>query len=267
MPFEIEKLLDNHSFNSIIFYPRRSPKPSNDGEKYKILEFEIANGEKNIKIGGFFHFRSYKNPSVLFFHGNGEIAQDYSYFIDKFLDCGMNIAVMDYRGYGFSTGTPTFKNIIQDAMPIYNSFLKWVTDNSFSQSIFLYARSLGSIPIAEIASHNPSNVKGIIFESSICDTYKIMRSLFMINIPGFTEDAIKPWSNITRIVKIRKPVLIIHGTRDHIVPFEHGKLIFDIISENVKKEFVPIENAGHNDIQLYEEKYYPAIKDFIQKLS
>jgi fermentation-respiration switch protein FrsA (DUF1100 family) len=62
-------------------------------------------------------------------------------------------------------------------------------------------------------------------------------------------------------------VLIIHGTRDHIVPFEHGKLIFDIISENVKKEFVPIERAGHNDIQLYEDIYYPAIKNFIQNFS
>ncbi len=267
MPFEIEKLLDNPSFNSIIFYPRRSPKPSSESKNYKILEFEIANGVKNIKIGGIFHFRLYENPSVLFFHGNGEIAQDYSYFIDKFLDCGMNIAIMDYRGYGFSTGTPTFMNIIQDATPIYNLFLKWITGKGFSQTIFLYARSLGSIPIAEIASHNPSNVKGIIFESSICDTYKIMRSLFMINVPGFTEDAIKPWSNITKIAKIKKPVLIIHGTRDQIVPFEHGKLIFDIISDDVEKNIIPIENAGHNDIQLYEEDYYPAIKDFIQKLS
>jgi len=83
MPFEIEELLDNPSINSIIFYPRRSPKPSSDGEKYKILEFEI---DKGVKIGGLFHFRSYDKPSVLFFHGNGEIAQDYSYFIDKFLD-------------------------------------------------------------------------------------------------------------------------------------------------------------------------------------
>lgn len=264
MPFEIEELLDNPSINSIIFYPRRSPKPSSKSKKYKILEFEI---DKGVKIGGLFHFGSHENPSVLFFHGNGEIAQDYSYFIDKFLDCGMNIAIMDYRGYGFSTGTPTFKNIIQDAMPIYNSFLKWVTENNFSQSIFLYARSLGSIPISEIASYNPINVKGIIFESSICDTYKIMRSLFMINVPGFTEESIKPWSNITKIAKIKKPVLIIHGTRDNIVPFEHGKLIFDIISDDIEKIFVPIEHAGHNDIQLHEEKYYGAIKDFIQKLS
>ena len=153
MSFDIEKLLDSPSFNSIIFYPRRYPKPSSESKKYKILEFEIANG---VNIGGIFHFRSIENPSVLFFHGNGEIAQDYSYFIDKFLDCGMNIAIMDYRGYGFSTGNPTFKNIIQDAMPIYDYFLKWITENGFSQSIFLYARSLGSIPIAEIASHNPS---------------------------------------------------------------------------------------------------------------
>jgi len=174
---------------------------------------------------------------------------------------------MEYKGYGFSTGTPTFKNIIQDAMPIYNSFLKWITENGFSQSIFLYARSLGSIPIAEIASNNPINVKGIIFESSICDTYKIMRSLFMIDVPGFTEESIKPWSNITKIAKIRKPVLIIHGTRDHIVPFEHGKLICDIIPVDVEKNFVPIENAGHNDIQLYADIYYTAIRNFIQKFS
>ena len=264
MSFDIEKFLDNPSVNSIIFYPRKYPKPSSESKKYKILEFEIAKG---VIIGGIFHFRSIENPSVLFFHGNGEIANDYSYFIDNFLDCGMNIAIMDYRGYGFSTGTPTFKNIIQDGMPTYNSFLKWITENGFSQSIFLYARSLGSIPIAEIASHNPINVKGIIFESSICDTYKIMRSLFMIDVPGFTEDAIKPWSNIKRIAKIKKPMLIIHGTRDHIVPFYHGKLIFDIISEDIEKKIIPIENAGHNNIQNFEDLYYPPIKDFIQNLS
>ena len=78
----VQKLIDNPTVSSIIFYPRRIPIPTNLGPNIKILKFKIS---KKIMIGGFFYLNDESYPTILLFHGNGEIASDYQYFLDFFL--------------------------------------------------------------------------------------------------------------------------------------------------------------------------------------
>ena len=237
MNFDIEQFLDDPHVASVVFYPQATSIPKIAPEAHiKILQFQIGDG---ITIGGFFFYNSPANPSLLFFHGNGEVAEDYSSFIGSYLKCGINVAIVDYRGYGFSTGKPTYKNLIEDSMPIYKAFYRWLRDQDqhMSQDIFVFGRSLGSVCAVEIGSQNPASLLGIILESGICDTYKIMRTLFMINVPGLTADILKPWSNATKIPLIKKPTLILHGSQDRIVPYEHGTLAFSLIPDTVEKNF------------------------------
>ncbi|MHA1620488.1 MAG: alpha/beta hydrolase [Promethearchaeota archaeon] len=261
MTFDIDQFLEDPSVASVVFYPQATPIPKVDPTYCKIIQFTMEDGTS---IGGLFFINSPDAPSMLFFHGNGETAQDYSSFVGSYLKCKINVAIVDYRGYGFSTGRPTYKNLIQDSMPVYNAFHQWLEDQQMSQNIFVFGRSLGSVCAVEIGAHNPSSLLGIILESGICDTYKIMRTLFMLNVPGLTENNLKPWSNATKIPKIKKPVLILHGTRDHIVPYEHGTLAYSLLSDKVEKEFISIEGAGHNDILMYKHEYFPPICKFIQ---
>jgi len=257
-----KSLIDNPVVSNIIFYPRKTPVPPIFDSNIKILKFNIS---KNIMIGGFFYLNDPALPSILLFHGNGEIASDYKYFLDVFFDCGINLAVVDFRGYGFSSGEPKYSSLISDAIPIYNEFYKWITKNKLLDSIFVLGRSLGSVCAAEIGAHNPDNLRGIIFESGFASMYNIMTRLFRINGNGVTPEGLSEYSNDTRIRKFKKPVLIIHGTEDWIIPCDEGKLIYDNAPEGIEKKLVLIEEAGHNNIFSFKEEYTTPLKDFIQK--
>jgi len=258
----VKKLIDNPTVSNIVFYPRRIPIPTNLGPNIEILKFEIS---KNIMLGGFFYLNDANYPTILLFHGNGEISSDYQYFLDFFFDCGVNLAVVDFRGYGFSSGQPIYTSLISDALPVYNEFYKWMIEENLEDSLFLLGRSLGSVCASEIGSYNPDSLKGIIFESGFASMYNMMTRLFRVSGPGITPDGLSKYSNDTRIRNFQKPVLVIHGTQDWIIPCDEGKLIYDCIPDNVEKKLVLIEDAGHNNIFSFKEEYTTPLREFIQK--
>ncbi len=254
--------IDNQAISNIIFYPRKTPVPTNLDSNIKILKFNI---KKDILIGGFFYLNDSNLPTILLFHGNGEIASDYQHFLNFFFDCGINLAVVDFRGYGFSSGNPIYSSLITDALPIYNEFDKWMIDNNIKDSLFVLGRSLGSVCASEIGSHNPKSLQGIIFESGFASVYNMMTRLFRISGPNITPESLNEYSNDIRIKKIRKPTLIIHGTQDLVIPCDEGKLIYENLSEEIEKKLVLIEGAGHNDIFSYKNEYVTPLKGFIEK--
>lgn len=257
-----KSFIDNPTVSSIVFYPRKSSIPTMLSPNTKILKLEVS---KKITIGGFFYLNDFNLPTILMFHGNGEIASDYQNFLDFFFDCGVNLAVVDFRGYGFSTGKPIYSSLISDALPIYNEFYKWMLKHKIKDSLFLLGRSLGSACTSEIGAHNPESLRGVIFESGFASMYNMMTRLFRVSGPDVSPEGLSDYSNDTRIRKFQKPVLIIHGTNDWIIPCDEGKLIYENIPEGVDKKLVLIEGAGHNDIFSYKEEYTTPLKEFIQK--
>ncbi|MFX1555486.1 MAG: serine aminopeptidase domain-containing protein, partial [Promethearchaeota archaeon] len=135
-------LIDEPTVSNIVFYPRKISIPDKIDSNNKVLKFQI---HKDILIGGFFYLNNQNYPTILLFHGNGEIAADYQYFLSFFFRCDVNLAVVDFRGYGFSTGNPFYTSLIIDALPIYNAFHEWMVKNNLNDSLFVQGRSLGSI--------------------------------------------------------------------------------------------------------------------------
>ncbi len=254
--------LDDPRISNVVFYPRKIPIPNNLNSNIKVLKFQIS---EKILIGGFFYLQDENLPSILLFHGNGEVALDYRYFVQLFFECGINLAVVDFRGYGHSSGEPIYSSLISDAFPIYKKFKEWMADNNLKDSLFVQGRSLGSVCAAEIGSHNPEDLKGVIFESGFGSIYNMMTRLFRIRSPDITPESLKKYSNDTRIKKFKKPVLIIHGTMDWIIPNDESKVIYDALPEEVEKKLVMIEGAGHNDIFSYQDEYFLPLKEFIEK--
>ena len=257
--------LDEPAISSVVFYPRKASIPKDLPSNVKTLRFQI---NKDILIGGYFFVKDKDLPSILLFHGNGEIALDYLYFMELFFECDVNLAVVDFRGYGHSSGKPIYSSLITDALPIYQEFKKWINNNNFKDSIFVQGRSLGSVCASEIGSHNSKELKelkGIIFESGFASVYNVMTRLFGVRGPEITSERLKEYSNDTRISKFQKPTLIIHGTMDYIISCEEGKRIYDTIPKNIYKEIILIDGAGHNDIFSYENQYFNPLKQFILK--
>jgi len=258
----IKRLIDDPRISSLIFYPRKSVIPNDLPSNIKILNFQIS---EHIIIGGYCYIKDINIPTILFFHGNGEIALDYRYFYNTFFDCDVNLAVVDFRGYGHSTGEPVYSSLITDAFPIYKQFKKWMNVNNLKNSLFVQGRSLGSVCASEIGSHNPEELNGIIFESGFASIYNMMTRLFGVRSPDITPDSLSEYSNDTRIKKFQKPTLIIHGTMDWIIPCVEGKDIFNLLPDKIEKELILIEGAGHNDIFSYKNEYFTPLKEFIQK--
>lgn len=259
---EKDLFIDDPRISNVVFYPRKTSVPSDLPKNIKVLNFQI---NEDIVIGGYYFLQDENLPSILLFHGNGEVALEYNYFIDLFFECGVNLAVADFRGYGHSSGKPKYSSLITDALPVYNEFKKWIDRNGLNNSLFIQGRSLGSVCASEIGSHNPEDVCGIIFESGFGSIYNMMTRLFRVQGPDITQETLKIYSNDTKIAKFQKPTLIIHGTMDWIIPNSEAKVIFDAIPEGVEKELIMIEGAGHNDIFSFKNEYFGRLKDFIQK--
>ncbi|MHA1299571.1 MAG: alpha/beta hydrolase [Candidatus Helarchaeota archaeon] len=259
-----ENLLDSTELIGIVFHPTPINRPK-ETDALKVLEFQLEENGNKIVIAGLFHIRNKKLPSILFFHGNGENAESYNYFIKDFLAAGVNFAIIDYRGYGLSTGIPTLRNLINDPPIIYKFFKEYLDSNGFNPNIFVMGRSLGTVAIGEIANQYPSDPIGFIFESGVADTFRLMHELFGFDIPEEIETKYKQFSNISKIPKIQKPTLVIHGERDSIIPLTQGALIFQLLPKRIDKKIVIIRGANHNGIMLYKEQYFSALTSFIKK--
>lgn len=256
-----------NALSSGIFFPRKTSIPVEDKSKFRVLQFDVND---NISIGGILYLnRDFLNvPTVIFFHGNGEIATDYSYFASKYLECGLNLAVFDFRGYGFSTGTPEYSALFEDPPIIFKKFSTWLKSEyptgKISEVFFVFGRSLGSASASAMAAKNPENLRGVIFESSF-GSIKRMMTLVAGRFPEINMELLNPFSNDTYLAQIKKPCLVIHGERDQIIPFPEGKYVFEAIPASVEKEFIGIPSATHNNISSFEDQYFPPIKKFIEK--
>ncbi len=255
-------ILDNPTISNVVFYPRKTKIPENLESNIKVLKFKIS---ESISIGGFFYGNEEKNPTILLFHGNGEIASDYKNISPLFLECNVNLAVVDFRGYGFSSGEPYYTSLISDAMPIYDAFRRWMAEMKYLDSFFVQGRSLGSVCAAEIGTHNPPELKGVIFESGFASIYNMMTNLFRVHSPHLTPDSLQKYSNDTRVQKFDIPTLIIHGTTDWIIPYSESQLLYQNLPKSVEKKLVLIDEAGHNNILSFKQDYFLPLSDFVQK--
>ncbi|MEX2684410.1 MAG: alpha/beta hydrolase [Candidatus Sigynarchaeota archaeon] len=258
-------ILDDDEIASRVFFPRRERPPREVPGKLQVLSFPYS---PSGKIGGLFFTRDPALPTMLLFHGNGEIVNDYIHAAPEYMACGVNLAVADYRGYGFSDGSPSFGALLEDSHVVYDGVREHLRAHGFDPRIVMFGRSLGSACAAEIGAGRPPDLKGIIFESGFGDLFDIMNRLFGVGVlMGITRDKLVRWSNDTKIKQFTAPVLVIHGTEDFIIPVTEADVIYNSVPDGVPKRKVIIEGAGHNDILMWADEYFPPIKQFIEEIS
>jgi hypothetical protein len=201
------------------------------------------------------------HPTILYFHGNGEVVADHDYLAPLYNERGINLFVADYRGYGASTGSPKFSSMVEDAHPIFDAFLGVLSDGGFSGRVFVMGRSLGSVSAIELASNYPDQISGLIIESGFASTVRLMtrlgfpRERLGIKDPGFP--------NLTKIRTIIMPTLIIHGERDSLIPFEEGRDLYNNAGAQSKRILV-IPDGDHNTLLMEGmAEYFKAIEELV----
>ena len=111
-----------------IFFPRCSFKDKDERD-------HLVEVEDNINVGVRFFISEKTYPTILFFHGNAELSQEYDEIAKLFNKNGCNFIVSDYRGYGLSNGKPTKDNLHLDANIIFTYVLNYLKTNGYSYKI------------------------------------------------------------------------------------------------------------------------------------
>jgi fermentation-respiration switch protein FrsA (DUF1100 family) len=256
-------MLDKHEVLMLLFYPRNEEfRPDRKDARTDLL---IPVGDGAV-IGSTFHSAGTTKPTILFFHGNGEIVADYDDLAPIYTSLGINFFAVDYRGYGRSTGSPSVGAMMEDCHAILDFADTWLKNNGVSSPLVVMGRSLGSASALELASNYRDRIDGIIIESGFAYLVPLLE-LMGINARrlGISEDM--GCRNLEKIGTFDGPVLIIHAEYDHIIPFSDGQALFDA-SISSDKKLIRIDGANHNDIMFRGFRtYMQEIHDFMEKFA
>ncbi len=248
--------MDFNFLSSFLFHPRKSYQDMDE----KDIQINVGD---SVQVGSRFHFVSKSAPTILFFHGNGEIATEYDDFARVYNKKNINFIIADFRGYGFSTGVPDVENTQSDAHFVLDYFLKYLKEKNYSGSLILMGRSLGSVSVLELAKRYPHDFSGLIIESGFADEeplFKLIGTTALL--AGFKKE--DGFLNGEKIKKYPGPLLIIHAEQDHIIPFSQGELLYTLCPSKNKK-ILTIPNANHNNILgVSPQKYFKEVESFIK---
>jgi hypothetical protein len=202
-------------------------------------------------------------PTLIYFHGNAanmgfrlQNAAD-MYGISK-----LNILMMDYRGYGKSTGVPTEKGLQLDGEAVLNYALKHPRLSKSPMVVF--GRSLGGAVCMYLAEKFPSEVAAVIVEN----TFLSVGAMVDILLPFLRP--LKPyvlkikWDNDRKIPQVKQPILFISGDSDQLVPPFHMKQLYELATSSARKEMYSVSGGTHNDTWYRAGKaYYRKLKEFL----
>jgi pimeloyl-ACP methyl ester carboxylesterase len=246
-----------------LFHPR--PEPSRAGAHPSARDLLIPVAD-HVGLGARFHPVAAEAPTILFFHGNGEIVADYDELAPLYRRQGVNFLPVDYRGYGRSTGVPTVSAMMRDAHGILKFARQWLPEQGYRGPLMLMGRSLGSASALELAAAYPEQVAALIIESGFAYAGPLLQLLGIdLAAIGFQEQT--GFRNIDKIRAYPGPTLIIHAENDHIIPVSDGVALCDAAGATDKNLLI-IPGANHNDI-LFQglETYLAAIKKLADRIS
>lgn len=254
--------LDNPLVLSTLFYPR--PDQPGSSTLADVHDGTIPVGD-NVMLGYRLYASQPDRPVIVYFHGNGEIASDHDMFANDYRALDISLLVIDFRGYGWSTGKPTVSALLGDVDPIMEALPGVLQKAGLAgDTLLVMGRSLGSAPAIHAAHTAPDRFKGIIIESGFSRATRLLARLGLPQI--VTEKLPDPVGNDRKLSELTLPLLIIHGERDTLLPVTHGQELYDA-SPAENKRIVRIPRAGHNDLMFVDlDGYFDAIKTFIHSL-
>jgi hypothetical protein len=249
-------LIDRSGAGGYLFFPRPDPVPPPPGA----TDHEIPAGD-GISLGARFYGFDPALPTVLYFHGNGEVASDHDGIAPFYREAGANLLIVEFRGYGRSGGQPTFAALAGDAAPVAEWFHSFLDLEGYKAARFVMGRSMGGNPALEIAANHPAGFRGLIMESGATNLRRLVARLGLPIHEGEGAELVE--AHDAKIRRIRLPVLIIHGEGDELIPLDHAAGLYDML-DGTERELVVIPGAGHNDILwVGHRQYFEAIAAFI----
>ena len=242
--------------NQMAFHPDTSNVIPGNRLPSNVKELFIET-EDSLKIHSYFIPSKSSGKILVYFHGNaGNIGHRLPDLL-KINESGFNVLGVSYRGYGKSEGKPDEVGIYMDG----RAALEYVRDElGFPiKNIYILGRSIGTT----VAINTSQDLKlgGLVLVSPLSSGKDQARASGLRPVSFLAGDA---FNNIGKCKRIICPVLVVHGTRDRVLPFSMGEAIFKELK--TRKEFIRIDDRGHNDLTSGDSsKYWNPILEFISK--
>jgi fermentation-respiration switch protein FrsA (DUF1100 family) len=194
--------------------------------------------------------------TVLILHGNaGNISHRLEY-LTMFNRLGYASLIIDYRGYGKSSGRPSEEGTYRDAEAAWQYLIE--ARMLWPQDIVLFGESLGGGVATWLALKHPP--RALVLASTFTSAPDLGAQVYRW-LPVRLLARIE-YNNLERIRQITAPVLIAHSRTDDIIPFSHGQALF--AAANGPKQFLELR-GGHNDGFIFmREEWVRAVGAFLE---
>jgi len=235
----------------LLYFPNQPGRlhvqiPTDIGLQYETVRITTAD---SVTLDGWFVPADKARGVILFFHGN---AGNISHRLDSLLifnKLGLNTLIIDYRGYGSSTGTPSEMGTYLDAEAAWRYL---VEKQHFSpHDIIIFGRSLGGAIAVFLASQQ--DPAAMIAESTFTSVPDLAAELYPW-LPARWLSRYQ-YNSLQKIKSVTCPVLIVHSFQDEIIPARHGSMLYS--AARAPKEFLRI-NGSHDSGFLTSGKVYIA---------
>lgn len=244
----------------MLYYPNLPSRdlvssPRDIGLDYRNVEFISAD---KVKLHGWYIPHPQPQATLLFFHGNAGNISHRLDSINIFHQLGLNVFIIDYRGYGNSEGEPTELGTYRDAEAAWHYLTHTLGEKS--SDIIVFGRSLGGAIASWLATqHSP---RALILESSFSSARSIGQHFYpMLPI----EQIIRfNYDTQSHVEKTNCPVLIAHSPDDDIIPYAEGRKIF--VAAGKQKTFLEMRGDHNSGFLLSGDIYIDGLRQFIQSL-
>uniref|UniRef100_A0A8C4EJQ0 Si:ch211-117n7.6 n=1 Tax=Dicentrarchus labrax TaxID=13489 RepID=A0A8C4EJQ0_DICLA len=218
------------------------------------------------------------SPVFIYLHGNTGT----SIMCQQVLSAlGYHALVLDYRGFGDSTGEPTEAGLTTDALYLYN----WVKARSGNSLVVIWGHSLGTGVATNIAvklTEQGVLFDGVILEGAFNSARQKMPgnpfAWYYWTFPGFGYFFQEPWAENKAVFpteenlkKMRSPILFLHSEDDHLVPIHIAQQMYEVAANAQNAERVKLVSfegsLGYLHNGLYRDPRLPDIlKKFVRSL-
>ncbi len=230
--------------------------PSDVGLEYEDIFFETKDG---VSLNGWFLKAaewSGRVPTLIFLHGNAGNISNRMDRLTVLHHIGVNVFIIDYRGYGLSQGEPSEEGMYQDAQAAFD-YLKTRKDIR-QDKIIGYGVSLGGAAAVDLATQRPVN--GLILESAFTSAREMAKRILPI-APGFMVKT--RMDSLSKIKRVIVPKLLIHSPSDEMIPYKMALKLYE--AAPVPKELLKISGSHNEGYSEANEIFEGGIRAFLKK--
>lgn len=217
---------------------------------FKELFFDV---EPGVRINGLHFYRENALGLILYFHGNTRSIKGWARYARDFYRYNYDVVLLDYRGFGKSTGKRNEKKMLNDVQFVYEILAKQYNEDH----IIVYGRSFGSGFATKIASENKPRY--LILDSPYYNFTKVVERFLPILPVRYVIRYHLRTDKWIQLVNCH--TYIIHGTKDWLIPIRHSE---DLQKLNPHKiTLIRIQGGGHNNLPKFDE-YHNFIRDILK---